>query len=800
MRLKLALGILIVPLSLFGGNNLWTSNGPLGGTFPIVTFHPARSNVVFAGSFDGLYRSTDSAGTWQRLDIEEGQNLPVNIRISRQNPEDIFASSEAFLFHSTDLGDNWHVVSRLPAEFSDFEFDPSDPSILYAVTLTKGVYSSHDGGKTWIARNAGLKVAPVADCCNLPQLEVDPRNGDVLYVLLATGIAYRSSNGGGSWKALDGLKLTLDERSLVIDPQNPDTLYAGADAQGVFKTTDDGSTWSHLNCDCGVLGMALDPNKPQTIYTVGYGISKSTNGGASWTALNRTMQLSGLQVSPNSSSQIVFGGDGNGIYRSTNGGRSLQAVNNHVDAIAIRHLSSVPKRPATIFGQGDYQVYRSRNGGASWELWQFGHSYEMHDIQVSPGNPDVVAAAGFFPLEDRDACLAVSTNGGGRWDLRCPQDADGAVAVAIAPDNEKVFYIAPLSGGDNLGVARSRDQGKTWEFVNAGITDKAISEIAVDPSNGANIYAASSAGILFKSTNGGDSWKNSSTGLHGGVLHALDFDASQSNTLYAATEHGIFKSTNAGQNWTLKNHGIPAGRELWFVRTDPSNPQVVYCGFQDALFVSADGGQNWSAFDGNGLGRYEATDLLINPAEPSILHLGINRGEFSYAKSTVAGGPEILQLTPSAGKPGVTVTIQGRNFGAAQGGGKVFFGAVDAGTAVSWSDTRIEARVPSAAQTGPVTVQVGAARSNSPQFVVLASSGAIQPNAGPASGGTLVSIVSPSRGGRVSFVLFGNSLAKEARFVPPNTIVCKTPPGSGVVDVVVVSATGSARAGAFSYQ
>lgn len=800
LRLFLIFSILILPLAVWSGDNLWTSKGPIGGTFPTFTFHPSNKSLIFAGTFEGLYRSTNSGASWKRLDISGGADTPVTVRIHRQNTGAIFASTESFLFRSTDQGDNWQQVSRLPTNFSDFEFHPGDPNVLFGVSLRKGVFRSNDGGRTWIAKNAGLRLTPAAACCDLPQIEVDPTNGSIVYVLLAGRVAYRSGNGGDSWSALQGLRFTDEERALVIDPQNPATLYAGG-GEGVFRSTNSGATWNLLDCGCGAAGLAVDPKKSQTVFAVGDGLHRSTNGGNSWIRLANSgstanIRFAGVQVSPASSSQVIVGGDGGGIFRSQNGGATLQPVNSYVDAIAARHLSSSPQQPAVIFSQGDFQVFRSRNAGATWELWPFKHDFPVTDIVVHPRNAALVAASGSFG----NGCVAVSTNGGSGWAIRGPQGANNANAIAMDPANDSILFVAASSGEQNLGVARSNDRGVSWQFVNSGLTDKSIRDIVVDPGNSATVYVTTSTGKVFKSNNGGSAWQSSSAGLKGGVVYSLAVDRSNAAILYASTERGMFKSTTAGKNWLAKNKGIPVGVEMLFVTADPSDPDVLYCGGFDSIFVTADGGENWSAFDTNGLGRFTATDLLINAAQPFTLQLGANRGAFSYRKTAVTGGPEIVQLLPSSGRPGDTIAVQGKGFGSAQGSSKLLFGSSDSGTAVSWSDERIQARVPSNAQTGAVAVQVGSRKSNGLQFVVLPASGSIQPASGPTNGGTLVSIVSAARSSNLSFVLFGNVLAKEVRFLPPNTIVCKTPPGSGTVDVTLVGALGTVKIGTYSYQ
>jgi hypothetical protein len=174
---------------------------------------------------------------------------------------------------------------------------------------------------------------------------------------------------------------------------------------------------------------------------------------------------------------------------------------------------------------------------------------------------------------------------------------------------------------------------------------------------------------------------------------------------------------------------------------------------------------------------------------------------FSYTRKTAAGGPVITQIAPSAAKAGDTVLIQGRGFGASQGSSVISFNGASAGSAASWSDASISARVPSGARSGPVTLTVNGRRSNPFAFQLLAASGNIEPSAGPSGGGTAVTILGPPATSQLLLsIQFGSTLAKNVRFTPPNIYTCTTPPGSGQVDVRVNTGSNSVVVGRYSYQ
>jgi hypothetical protein len=86
--------------------------------------------------------------------------------------------------------------------------------------------------------------------------------------------------------------------------------------------------------------------------------------------------------------------------------------------------------------------------------------------------------------------------------------------------------------------------------------------------------------------------------------------------------------------------------------------------------------------------------------------------------TVVSATPNIAQINPVSGPVGTEVTIDGSNFGSAQGTSVVKFNGTSATTYNSWSDTQVKCLVPASATTGPVTVTTTAGTSNGMTFTV----------------------------------------------------------------------------------
>jgi len=241
--------------------------------------------------------------------------------------------------------------------------DPSDPAILYAGTLGRGVFSSRDGGTGW--SQSGLAGASVYT------LVIDPASPATLYAG-GSGI-FKSVDGGGHWTAVAAgqpeLRATV---ALVIDPARPTTLYAGTSYGSIFRTIDGGATWSSL---AGlkahrINALAVDPASPATLYA---GIDRggvlklsSADGGLHWTAAGTGLSgvtVNALAVHPSDPATLYAGGDGVVFKHTASEGWTAvtSGLTGGINALAIDTAN-----PDTLYAAGKGAVFRSTDRGATW--------------------------------------------------------------------------------------------------------------------------------------------------------------------------------------------------------------------------------------------------------------------------------------------------------------------------------------------------------------------------------------------------------------------------------------------------
>ncbi|BCM88675.1 hypothetical protein IAD21_00516 [Abditibacteriota bacterium] len=167
-------------------------------------------------------------------------------------------------------------------------------------------------------------------------------------------------------------------------------------------------------------------------------------------------------------------------------------------------------------------------------------------------------------------------------------------ATAFHPRKDGVIYMA----GDVLGVYKTADHGRSWRIINNGLGNYAVYSLAVDRANPDTVYAASEGG-LYKSSDTGEHWtllphtgreELRITGERGKSVRCIAVDPTNGNIVYAASPSGlIYKSIDGGQNWATvygekdssgalrvqygKNNGDYFGG-LWLPLTVPAGLQT----------------------------------------------------------------------------------------------------------------------------------------------------------------------------------------------------------------------------------
>jgi photosystem II stability/assembly factor-like uncharacterized protein len=317
-------------------------------------------------------------------------------------------------------------------------------------------------------------------------------------------------------------------------------------------------------------------------------------------------------------------------------------------------------------------IFKTTDAGANWiPIFDDQEMLSIGDMEISKNNTGLiwvgtgeVNAGGGSLAYDGDG-IYKSVDGGMTWETKGLPDVGSIGKVLIDPNDDETIFVGamgPLFRNDNnRGVYRSINDGNTWEQVLFVSDSTGIIDMAIHPSNGDIVYAASWERIrrpnnrqyggetsrIYRTTDGGDNWTELTNGLPSipsekGRI-SIDISQSNPNVLYASyaeatgSMEGIFKTTNGGDTWTEVNSSdigdVPY--EWWFggLFVDPTDENTLfYTGFTN--FKSTNGGSSWSdTFPGVHVDQHA---MAFNASVTNEILLGNDGGLYKSSNSGVS--------------------------------------------------------------------------------------------------------------------------------------------------------------------
>ncbi len=569
-------------LSMDGGGHWRSMGGGLDSKLDLLLPDPQSPGRIYGvtSSGRGIMKSTNGGAQW--VPISETPSMVTSLLIHPQNNLILYASTSLNgVIKSTDSGVTWQENNTgIPTGYTYRNLDglvmaASTPSLLYAKAWYR-LYKSTNGGGSWVLVNSNFFDGN--------SVSIDGRVLTTLYAPAgnARGVL-RSLDGGASWSAISaGLKLVtsagdkLDYTAFAGDPKNSATFYAGGDAGtgGPYKTTDGGSSWRTINSGfprADIRKILVDPSISNylTALTTTHGVWKSTNGGDSWNPVNSGLRrtIADLVFSPISSAILYATADQgyweSNLYRSKDGGKIWELAGQGLWIPTIRSLIAHPQDPNLIYAAGESGVYKTTNAGNTWQPTvsglTCGYAYckeaiaQISNMALAPSSPSTLYAAGGL-------LVWKSTNSGNSWSLASttslPYEIREMVVDPLAPS---VVYASTSNG-----LYKTIDGGGHWERQGS-LGNQWISAIAIDPKRSAVLFAGTTTQGICKSTDGGSSWVQTNNGLGSGELSvsSIAIHPVDSNQLIAGLPYctnctndsgnGDFRSTDGGATWTRLN-------------------------------------------------------------------------------------------------------------------------------------------------------------------------------------------------------------------------------------------------------
>jgi hypothetical protein len=161
--------------------------------------------------------------------------LPAAVAVDSVDPDTLYvvgAGSYFGVYKSTNGGDTWTGLDLGAfVNGTAVAVDPTDPLTVYVGARGNGIFKSVDGGTTWSSSSLPRFFSRIV---------VDATEPSRLYV--AAGDVYKSVDGGATWTG----KGLLGINDVAIDPNDPMALYAASRVQGIYVSADAGETWTLL--------------------------------------------------------------------------------------------------------------------------------------------------------------------------------------------------------------------------------------------------------------------------------------------------------------------------------------------------------------------------------------------------------------------------------------------------------------------------------------------------------------------------------------------------------------------------
>jgi photosystem II stability/assembly factor-like uncharacterized protein len=509
---------------------------------------PAGAPVLDAGVISGLgARNIGSATMSGRISALDAYN---------KGGKTIFfvGAASGGVWRSLDGGTTFHpVFDRMPVQsIGAITIDPTNPKTVWvgtgeswvrnSVSVGNGIYRSADGGETW--KNMGLPESE-----RIVRILVHPRDGNVVYACVPGKLwsdspdrgLYKTTDGGKSWSlVLKGPNLSTGCGSVTMDPKDPDVLFA--------------SLWDFRRKGWTFRSGGDGPTAPS-----GSGLFRTADGGKSWTPLTAATNK-GLPKGPWGRVEVVV-------------------------------APSDPKVVYALVEDTDSALYRSADGGATWEkrdksqgmVWR---PFYFARLVVDPKNPNKLWKPGGGLIVSEDGGRSFANSSGrahGDWH-----------DVWVDPDNPQ-----HVASGDDGGFWISWDGGSRW-WKTGNLPVSQFYHVSVDAKDPYQVYG----GLQDNSNWVGDSaypggitnsrWEN----LGGGDGFWVVLDPSDPNIVYDESQGGyvtrVDRRTGAARDIQPKALYKEKLRFNWNtpIAVSPTDGKSVYIGAQ-YLFRTRDKGDTW---------------------------------------------------------------------------------------------------------------------------------------------------------------------------------------------------------------
>jgi photosystem II stability/assembly factor-like uncharacterized protein len=632
-----------------------------------LALDPSSPEVVWVGTGenvsgrhvawgDGVYRSRDGGGSWQRMGLEDSEHIG-RILVDPRDGDVVLVAAEGPLWSSggqrgiyrtTDGGATWDAVLEIDEDtgVTDIERHPTDPDVLYAAAYERRRH-------TWGFLAGG------------------PGSG-----------LFKSTDGGATWRRITrGLPSgDMGKIGLAVTPADPERVYATIEAEpeerGFYRSDDRGESWARMNDYLsGGTGphyyqeIEASPTNADLVIQMDVFYQVTRDGGRTFDLLEtgsaKHSDNHALWIDPADGRHLLAGTDG-GLYESFDQGRTFRMIPN----LPISQFYKVALSDRAPFydvlgGAQDLGTLigpsRTTNlEGVRNQDWSVPLGADGYNVAFEPGDPDVLYAEtqeGNLYRYDRRSDEAISIQ---------PQPAPGDPPerwnwdspILVSPHDPHRIWFA------SQRLWRSDDRGDSWTPVSGDLTrdrnryelpymDRVqsvdelfdlgamsqyatVTAVSESPLAEGLLYTGSDDGLVHVSGDGGATWTGAP--LPQGVpelsfVNDVEASVHDAGTVFAAFDAHklgdyrplLFRSTDRGRTWTSIAGDLPDDHLVWAVQQDHGEPDLLFAATEYGIFFTPDGGRRWHRL-GAGVPTIAFRDLKIHRRDEDLVGATFGRG------------------------------------------------------------------------------------------------------------------------------------------------------------------------------
>ena len=358
-------------------------------------------------------------------------------------------------------------------------------------------------------------------------------------------------------------------------------------------------------------------------------------------------RIADIEVHPTDRSTWYVAAGSGGVWKTGNAGVTWTPLFDEQPSYSIGEITLDPRNPEVVWvgtgenvsgrhvGWGD-GVYRSRDGGKTWQRMGLAGSQHIGRILVHPKDGNVVLVAAEGPLWSAGGERGVyrTDDGGVTWKPVLQIDENtGVTDIEFDPSNPDVVYAAAyqrrrhvagfLSGGPKSGLWKSSDNGKTWRQVTAGLPKGDMGKIglAVTPADPSLVYATIEASGdekgFYRSRDRGESWEKRNSYISGGTgpHYYQEIEASPTNPeLVYQMDVFLHVTRNGGATFDILETGHDKHSDNHALVIDRADGRHLIVGTDAGVYESFDEGKTWRQFPNLPVSQFYK--VALNNREP----------------------------------------------------------------------------------------------------------------------------------------------------------------------------------------